>query len=395
MKRLVEILERMKAIQVEMKSADKENLETLEAEVDDLIVEKKALEERQNKINSKFEEGQKINVIGPEGDGEKTLRKENTYESLEYREAFKDYVLTGEKEALKRADATTVTSDVGSVVPTTILNKIVEEMKDYGDIYPLITKTNYPGGLDIPTSSAKPTASWIAEGSVADKQKKATSKISFNYYKLQIVVAISLMADTVSLPVFEQTVSDNIAEAMVVAIEEAVLNGTGSGQPLGITADTGIPAEQVVEFADTDADYTGWLTKLIGNIPIAYRKAKKSRIVMNPATFDNYIWGLKDDRGQPIARTTYGVDGEIVYRFLGYPIVLRNEIAPLNASTAAETVVAAYVDFSNYTFNTNLQINLRRYFDENTDEWIQKSTMIADGKLADKNGVVLLKTAAV
>ena len=44
--------------------------------------------------------------------------------------------------------------------------------------------------------------------------------------------------------------------------------------------------------------------------------------------------------------------------------------------------------------NSNMAITYRRYFNEDTDEWISKATMIADGKLADPYGVVLIKKAA-
>jgi len=263
-------------------------------------------------------------------------------------------------------------------------------MSDYGDIFPLITKTNYPGAVDIPTSSAKPTASWVTEGSVADTQEKTTGKISFSYYKLQIRVAVTLIASVVSLDIFEKTISANIAEAMVAAIEIAVINGTGEGQPKGIAIDAGVTE---VAFAVADATYSGWLTKFIGSIPLAYRKQKTGRILMNPATFDKYVWGMIDDNGQPVARMTYGLDGKLVYRLFGYEVLLRDEINTL-VGDPSDKCVALYVDLSDYMLNTNMQITTRRYFDEDTDQFIQKSTMICDGKLADANGVVRLQTAA-
>jgi HK97 family phage major capsid protein len=294
-----------------------------------------------------------------------------------------------------RIDATTLTSDIGTIIPNTILDKIVEKMKDYGEIYARITKTGFKGGVDIPIASAKPTASWTAEGSVADKQKKATGKISFSYYKLQMRVAISLVAATVSLDVWESTVAGNIAEAMVVAIEEAVLSGTGIGEPLGITADTDVPTAQIVDFAVADATYTGWKTKLFSSIPIAYRKKRNGIIITNPLTWDKYMDGMTDDVGQPIAKTNYGLDGSVSYRFMGKEVLLREELTDLDAAIiATDTAFLIYIDLSDYMFNSNLQIGTKRYFDEDTDEYIQKSTMIADGKLADRNGVVILKTAA-
>jgi len=386
MKRLAEILVRMKAIEVEVRTADAENLVKLEKELDGLLEEKRTLEEKEIELRNKFTEGNKI--IVPE-EGKNKTRKVSVYETMEYRQEFMDYVLGKNKDILKRADAETISSEIAAVIPTAVLNKIVEAMDDYGDIFPLITKTNYPGAVDIPTSSAKPTATWVAEGSVADTQEKTTGKISFSYYKLQIRVAVSLIASVVSLDVFEKTISLNIAEAMVAAIEIAVINGTGSGQPEGIAINSDVTE---VAFQVADATYSGWLTKFIGSIPLAYRKAKKGRILMNPATFDAYVWGLVDTNGQPVARMTYGLDGKIVYRLFGYEVLLRNEITSL-VGNPSDKCVALYVDLSDYMLNTNMQITTRRYFDEGTDQYIQKSTMICDGKLADTHGVVRLQTA--
>ena len=50
---------------------------------------------------------------------------------------------------------------IGAVIPTTILNKIIEKMEAVGMILPLVTRTAYKGGVSIPTSTAKPVASWV------------------------------------------------------------------------------------------------------------------------------------------------------------------------------------------------------------------------------------------
>jgi len=387
MKRLAEILKRILEIEVEVRAG---NVSTeIETELDGLLLEKKGIEDRQAAMELKFTAGKEVKII--EKPAVETRILEPT-ESLEYRQQFMDYVLGKNVDILSRTDAETVTSEIGSVIPNTVLNKIVEAMSDYGDLFPLITKTNYPGGLDIPTSSAKPTASWVTEGSIAETQEKVTGKISFSYYKLQIRVAVTLVAGTVALPVFEQTIAKNIAEAMVAAIEIAVINGTGSGQPLGIAHSSQTVGTEVA-FQVADATYSGWLTKFIGAIPLAYRKSKKGRIIMNSATFDNYVWGLVDDNGQPLARMTYGVDGSVIYRLLGYEVLLRNEVNTL-VGDPSDKCVGLYLDLSDYVLNTNLAIAVRRYFDESTDQFIQKSTMICDGKLADANGVVRLQTAA-
>ena len=110
------------------------------------------------------------------------------YDTNEYKKAFMNYVLTGKKipAELTNVDANTKTSDVGSVIPTTTIQKIYEKMEAIGMILPRVTHTSYAGGVQVPTSSAKPTASWVAEGEGSDKQKTSTGKIVFAYHKLRL-----------------------------------------------------------------------------------------------------------------------------------------------------------------------------------------------------------------
>src|SRR5690606_34827886 len=172
-------------------------------------------------------------------------RSVDKLESIEYRRAFMEYVTRGVKNDILefRADETTLPSDIGAVIPTTILNRIVEKMEEVGRIWSRVTKTSIQGGVEIPVSNAKPTAVWLAAGEVADKQKKVVNaSISFSYHKLQVRVAVELVASVVALPIFEQTIADNIAEAMVKALDRAIISGTGTGQPLGIINHINIPS---------------------------------------------------------------------------------------------------------------------------------------------------------
>ena len=137
---------------------------------------------------------------------------ENYTNSIEYRKAFMNYVVNGKAipNELKNVDANTKTSDVGEVIPETVLSKIVEKMEATGMILPLVTRTSYKGGVKIPTSSVKPIASWVSEGSGSDKQKKSTSYISFGYNKLRCAISSSLEVDTMALPFFETTFINNV-----------------------------------------------------------------------------------------------------------------------------------------------------------------------------------------
>lgn len=61
-------------------------------------------------------------------------------DSMEYRRAFMAYALRGTPiPAEFRADAVSKTAENGAVIPTTVLNRIVEKMEAVGMILPLVT----------------------------------------------------------------------------------------------------------------------------------------------------------------------------------------------------------------------------------------------------------------
>ena len=60
----------------------------------------------------------------------------------------------------------------------------------------------------------------------------------------------------------------------------------------------------------------------------------------------------------------------------------------------AGDVVAVYANLNNYGWNSNMTMTLFRYFDHDTNEWVDKAILIADGKLIDPNGVVIVKKGA-
>lgn len=339
-----------------------------------------------------------LNVLGTYGvrsQQSQQKRSADQYDTPEYRAAFMDYVTKGVKsDNLEfRADATTGTGDIGAVIPTTILNRIVEKLKDYGRIWSRVTKTSMQGGVQIPLANAKPTATWVAAGAMSEKQKKTVSgNISFSYHKLQCRVAVELVAGTVAMPVFEQTLTDNIYEAMIVALEEGIINGTGVGQPVGITKDTAITSDQKIPVAVEDfSKYDTW-TMLFGKLPRSYRNG--AVLIMADSDWNKYILGMVDSTGQPIARVTYGLDGTQQERLLGKEVVAVEDLLPSIDDALVGDVIGILVKLSDYMVNSNMQMTFKRYFNEDTDEWVSKSTLIADGKLADRNGVILITKKA-
>lgn len=308
--------------------------------------------------------------------------------SVEYRKAFMNYAVNGTPipAEFKNQNANTKTSDVGEVIPETVLSKIVEKMEATGMIFPLVTRTSYKGGVKIPTSTVKPTATWVSEGSGSDKQKKTTSYISFGYNKLRCAVSMSLEVSTMALAFFETTFINNVTEAMVKALEQSIIDGDGSGKPNGILSET-VEAGQNVDIAKTGSPAYKNLIDAEAALPLAYENG--AVWFMSKKTFMEYS-GLTDSTGQPIGKVNYGIGGKIERMLLGRTVICNDYMPSYAATVNSDTVVAFLFNPKDYVLNTNLNMTIKRYEDNDTDDMITKAIMLVDGKVVDKNSLVTI-----
>ncbi|MDR7814532.1 phage major capsid protein [Lacrimispora sp.] len=311
---------------------------------------------------------------------------EDIYDSVEYRKAFMNYVVGGKAipDKFRNASTTTKTTDVGAVISPTVINRIVEKMESIGMILPLVTKTTFAAGATVPTSAVKPVATWVAEGGTSDKQKKVTGQIDIKGFKLRCAISMTLETSVMTLQVFETTFVNNVAEAMVKAQEIAFIAGTGTGQPKGVLTET-VPDGQNVEIAAAANPTYQTLVDADAALPLAYENGAVWN--MTKKTFMKFI-GMVDDNKQPIARTNYGINGQPERSLLGRRVVLNDYMTSLGATITSDTVVAFLFDWSDYMFNTNYNMTIKSYEDNDTEDQVTKAVMICDGKTIDKNSLV-------
>ena len=312
--------------------------------------------------------------------------------SIEYRKAFMNYALKGTAmpAEFKNVDANTKSSDAGVMIPETVLQKIVEKMEATGMILPLVTRTSYKGGVKIPTSSVKPTASWVSEGSGSDKQKKTVGSISFSYNKLRCAVSVSLETDTMALSIFEATLINNVTEAMTKAIEQAIISGDGSEKPKGILTET-VADGQNIDIAKTGKIDYDTLIDAEAALPLEYENG--AVWFMTKKTFMKFI-GIVDSQGQPIARVNYGIGGSPERTLLGRRVVLNNYMSSYADTVSTDTVFAFLFNPSDYVLNTNLNMTIKKYEDNDTDDQVTKAMMLVDGKVVDNNSLVTITKKA-
>lgn len=397
MKRRKEIEARLAQIKTELETRaaelTAEELAALEKEVGELQTERAAIDaavEKRNALLATIAAGEQVDGAEPTVlrafDKDKDDKGEDKYGTMAYRKAFMEYVTRGAAiPAEYRENQNTKTTDVGAVVPTTILDKIVSKMESVGGIYALVTKTGYKGGVSIPKQTLKPVATWVAEGSGSDKQKYTGGNITFAYHKLRCAVSVSFETDTMSIAAFETLLVNNIVEAMVKALELSIVAGTGNGQPMGI-----INSEEYAEVVEIAEQNYESLVAAEAAVPEAYENTAKWCI--SKKTFMGYV-GMVDQNGQPIARVNYGVNGKPERYLLGREVQLTEHL-PNFAAAEAGTKFGFIFDFTNYDLNTNYAIGIKRYEDNDTDDQITKGIMLADGKIIDGNGLVILKKIA-
>lgn len=364
-------------------------------EVEDMLAQ---VDEPAKEPASAAEGERGLNVLGSmQTRKTETKKAVDPYDTEEYRNAFMAFCKDGTPIPQNlRANAVTKTSDASAVIPTTILNEIISEVKTYGSLYAAVRKLNVQGGVQIPILSLKPTAKWItadAGASESDDQKiQANTNITFSYYGLECKVAQTLLVNVTTLEMFKNLFVSLAVEAMAKALDVAIIKGTGSGQPTGITVDNRVPAANVITLsADDVASWSAWKKKVFGKMKKSYRNGT---FYMAQSTFDGYIDGMVDSNGQPIGRVNYGIEGEERYRFGGKTVeTVEDDVIKAYDDATTGEVFAVFFNPSDYAFNSNLEMQTVKWVDNDTNEIKNKVILIADGKLVDPYGVLIIKKA--
>ena len=308
---------------------------------------------------------------------------EDVYGTIEYRNAFKNYVINGtpipeEYRQEQRSNELTMVGDVAAVIPTNILNKVIEDITVEGKILGRITQTTFQGGVEIPISDINPTATWLTSESVVSDEQKAemSAKISFGYHVLEAKVAIGLLTSTVSLPIFESTVVKQLKKAMIRAIETSVVVGTGVGQPLGFTKHN-LPENQIIKMtSDTIGTVSKW-----SEVEAAIPEEEEDTLIyiMNKATWEKYLNGMTDSTGQKIGLGKINEKGQKILN--GREVLTCDKFSSFDGADDGD-IFGAVINLSQYMLNSNLSMYYKKYFNEDTNKWVHKALMIVDGKMA-------------
>lgn len=315
-------------------------------------------------------------------------------ETVEYRTAFMKYVQTG--EPIKRAGEAISTTDAGSAIPITVMNDVINTVrKRYGNLYSKVRKISVQGGVEYPIGALSAKFKWINEKTVSPRQKAGElGKVVFNYHTGEIRVAQTFLANILTLSAFEAKLAEVIAIAYLEAMDYGIVNGSGNGCMTGILNDPRITNNVTMTSAQIN-DWKAWRKNFFANLPLGYRGGE---FIFPVGTVDAYLETMSDANNNPIFRQATGLevnDGDAINpngRFFGRDISLVEPdiIADFDTASAGD-VIGVYWQPDEYAINENFGFTMRRYFDEETNEWVDKALVVVDGKVLNPNGFYLIK----
>lgn len=334
--------------------------------------------------------------------------------NMDYRSAFKaliqhgtpipaDLITDNMRNSLRaisdaRGAGTTLANEISALIPETTMSEVIREAKTgvYGQLFDRVRKLNIRGGVRYPLTNLEATFTWINDGDVPTGQKAgtATEYISFGSNLGVVQINTSILASIEADAVFYAELTKLIAEAFYKAIDNAIINGTGNGQPLGITKDTRVTNTVTISAEDV-TNWQAW-EKIIAAVPLAKRGGT---LILPIGTIDKYVRTLHDDNNRPLffdAAITLGkleANG-IEGRFNGQDVLAVEDdiLADFDAANSGD-VIGVYANLGDYAINSNLQFAVGQFRDQMTLQDVTRGMIICDGKLLDKHGVVLVKKA--
>ena len=375
--RLDEINTRLAAIQDEIDAAHGEALTALETEVEALTAERQQIMDEvqtRQQLRDNIAAGIVSGTIIENHEEEHTMENRSfTIDSAEYREAYLMNLQGRELNAEQRVAVTAT-----AAVPTQTLNQIFRYLEE-SPILSRIDMTYIPGNVVLPVESSVAAAAWVAMGTAATDSADAITSISLGAHKLIKTLEITADVEAMAVDAFETWIVAKLGEKIEAALDNAVFNGTGTGQPTGICTTI---STATGTFTKAKAKYSD-LVNIIAALPSG--PAKNATFAMKRSLFFTDVIGIEDQAGQPVVHAD--AESPAKYNILGYPVILDDNVP-------ADTIL--FGDFKAYKMNIAKApaISSDDSVAFRTGSRVYRALALADGKLALAGAFVRFNRAA-
>jgi len=281
-----------------------------------------------------------INESGNEA-GEKINSDEPTAAELEER-AFANYIYDRISE--NRAEITAMTQGAnGGIVPTTIANRIIAEVKDMVPFLEMSEVISTNGKVSIPVYTEDGanaiSAAYVDENNdLTDNVGKFTT-VDLNGFVIGALALVSeKLKDNADIDVVGFVVT-RVAEGIAEMLEKEFVVGT-DGKITGI-----LSAKKIIKAESAAAITYDELVNLKHSLKQRFRK--KACFIMHPSTY-TAICKLKDENGLPYFK-------ESEYKILDLPVIESDSMPEIGASNK----VISCANLSGYTIKATKNVEVK------------------------------------
>ena len=350
-------------------------LEKLEKRSNELISKKNDLESQLKEIEEREVKENKLKELRGMLNTTKTIEKRGTemeknynVNGAEYRSAWVKDLMGKELNTEERAALTSA----NAVIPT----GIAEEVYSIVEASPLVDAvdvSHITGYVTFPVETAASDAAWVAMGTAATDGTDTLTPITLNAYKLIKTVEITADISAMSVAAFEKWIVARLADKILKAVNNAILNGTGASQPSGIfkvkNSATGTFTKAGMTYKD--------LMKVLAALPTGY--AANGTLVMNRALFYGDVLGMTDSNGQKVC--VADAQSPAKFNVLGYPVIIDD-------NCPADKLLFGDLKAYKFNFAADTEVKPDESVGFRSGSVVWRAMRLADGNLGDARAIV-------
>lgn len=350
-----------------------EEIETIEARVNELETEKKSIKEKAEKRDATLKKVQN-GLIGTEVESAEERKENKMEEKISYRSAYFKKLMGKDLNEEERALTTSSTA----VMPTETSDKVFDKMVQLCPLLGEIELFHVPGNLKFAVETVRSDAGYHAENSTGINVDATAvlTEVSLGGYEFTKLIQVSDSILSMSVADFEDWLVRMLAESIATKLEYEIINGSGVGAVKGINAIT-YTSDNGVAYNGSTGLTGANVRSAIGLLPGGYDKGAK--FLMKKKTLFNQFMGLQDNAKHDLVR----VEGD-KYFVYGYPVILSDEVAD---------GVAFLGNFKKYVGNLNRDVEVKKDFDIDTNSYKYLGVGIFDGKPACTDAFIKIATS--
>lgn len=367
--------------EIELVSSQISELET-ETEKEDIDTKIDGVTSKIEEIERELEDIGKATTTEPmKTKEEKRGNDMNKYQIREMLKTGEYYERSEVKEFYEKFKNLRAVGGEGLTIPNIVVNRIMAILGDFSTLYPLVDKIKVKGTTRILIDTDTTPATWIEQtGTIPQGEVGTITNIDFDGWKVGKVTFVdnSMLED--SIINLDEYVCRKIARSIAIALDKAILAGTGA---------TGKQPEGIIPKLDADHKVTtavdpklADIMKFLGLIDTGEDSTGEIVAVMKRATYYNRLLGFTintDSSGNVVGKLPNVKNPDL----LGLSVVFNNNM---------DEDKILFGDFDKYTLveRESIVVDKSEHVKFSEDQMGFRGKGRFDGKPTNKKAFVLV-----